>query len=164
MVAHNNIIKINKYKIKMKKKNSNNHSPSLLAIVDTFGIVIFGSNLTSTVGIKLNRIQLAMVRLAPYQKSVIIGLILSDGWLRFTSRSTNALLGFKQSLAHSEYVLFVFNILSHYCSSSPRVKIGIRAGNRNYALEFVTRSMPCLTELYSLFYLNGVKIVPYNIF
>jgi hypothetical protein len=32
MVAHNNIIKINKYKIKMNKKNSNNHSPPLLAV------------------------------------------------------------------------------------------------------------------------------------
>lgn len=24
--------------------------------------------------------------------------------------------------------------------------------------------MPCLTELYSLFYLNGVKIIPHNIY
>ena len=30
MVAHNNIIKINKYKIKMKKKYENKHSPPLL--------------------------------------------------------------------------------------------------------------------------------------
>jgi len=42
-------------------------------------IVVFGKNLTSTVGIKFTLKQLAMVQLAPYQYSVIIGLILSDG-------------------------------------------------------------------------------------
>ena len=42
-------------------------------------IVVFGTNLTSTVGIKFTRAQLAIIKLAPYQKSVIIGLILSDG-------------------------------------------------------------------------------------
>ena len=87
---------------------------------------------------------------------------MSDGWLIIASN--NARLGLKQSLSHSEYVLFVFNILSHYCSSSPRLITGIRAGNRNYGLQFFTRSMPCMTKLYSLFYPNGVKIVPHNIF
>jgi hypothetical protein len=41
--------------------------------------VVFGTNLTSTVGVKFTRTQLAMVQLAPYQYSVIIGLLLSDG-------------------------------------------------------------------------------------
>lgn len=130
-----------------------------------FVYVVFGTNLTSTVGVKFTRTQLAMVQLAPYQYSVIIGLLLSDGWLRFASKTNkNALLGFKQSLSHSQYVLFVFNILAHYCSSSPRLTSGIRAGNRFYGLEFFTRSMPCLTELHSLFYLNGIKIIPHNIY
>jgi hypothetical protein len=42
-------------------------------------LVVFGSNLQSTVGSRFTRTQLAMVRLASYQYSVIIGLILSDG-------------------------------------------------------------------------------------
>ena len=49
-----------------------------------------------------------MVNLAPYQYSVIIGLILSDGWIDKSRK--NARLGFKQSLAHSGYFFFVFNI------------------------------------------------------
>lgn len=69
-------------------------------------------------------------------------------------------LGFKQSLANASYVLFVFNILSHYSSSSPRLTSSIRSGNRNFSLQFFTRSMPCMTELHYLFYQNGVKIVP----
>jgi len=73
-------------------------------------------------------------------------------------------LGFAQSLANASYVLFVFNILSHYCSSGPRLKSSIRTGNRNFSLQIFTRSMPCMTELHYLFYQNGVKIVPHNIY
>ena len=73
-------------------------------------------------------------------------------------------LGFKQSLAHSEYFWFIFFSLSHYCSSYPRVKIGSCLGKETLGLEFSTRSMPCLTKLHSLFYPNGIKIVPYNIY
>jgi hypothetical protein len=36
-------------------------------------LVIWGTNLTSTVGVKFTRTQLAMVQLAPYQYNVIIG-------------------------------------------------------------------------------------------
>ena len=145
----------------MNKKNSSIGS----VVSGTFGIVKFGTNLTSTVGIKFTLKQLAMVQLAPYQYSVVIGLLLSDGWLTFASKTNkNARLGFKQQIGHASYVLFVFNILSHYCSSSPRVTTGIRVGDRYYALQFFTRAMPCLTELRSLFYPNGVKKIPYNIY
>jgi hypothetical protein len=42
-------------------------------------LVVFGTNLQSTVGEKFTRKELAMVRLAPYYTGVIVGLILSDG-------------------------------------------------------------------------------------
>jgi hypothetical protein len=128
-------------------------------------LVVWGTNLESTVGEKFTREQLAMVQLAPYQNSVIVGLVLSDGWLRFASvRSKNALLGFKQAADRASYVWFVFNLLSHYCGNSPRGTTGVRAGNIFYGLEFFTRSMPCITELHSLFYTNGVKRVPQNVY
>jgi hypothetical protein len=48
-----------------------------------------------------------MVRFAYYQYSVIIGLLLSDDWLTFASKTNKkARLGFKQSLAHCQYVWF----------------------------------------------------------
>jgi hypothetical protein len=76
-------------------------------------LVVWGLNLTSTVGIKFSRNQLAMVKLPPYERSVIIGLILSDGWLRFVGeRSKNAQFGFLQSGANGKYFFFVFLILS----------------------------------------------------
>lgn len=47
-----------------------------------------------------------MIKLPPYQKGLIIGLLLSDGWLTFASKTNkNARLGFQQSLTKSNYVL-----------------------------------------------------------
>jgi hypothetical protein len=122
-----------------------------------------------------------MIKFAPYQLSVIIGVLLSDGWLIFASSThKNARLGLKQSLAHFEFLLFVFNILSHYCASilfldlifeppSGRHPTNLRlvgrdAGKRNFSLEFSTRALPCFTELHSLFYPNGIKVIPQNIY
>ena len=102
------------------------------------------------------------MQLAPYTRDVIVGLLLSDGWL--SSDRKNARLGFTQSGANSKYFWFVFLSLSHYCSSYPMVKISIRLEKEIIGLQFWTRAMPCLTELRELFYPNGVKIVPYNIF
>lgn len=129
-------------------------------------MVVLGTNLTSTVGIgRFTKQVRDMIQLPIFQKSVIIGLILSDGWLRFPSKtSKSALIGLKQSLAHSDYVWFVFSYLSHYCNNIPQLKKGIRAGIPFYGLEFVTRSLPCFTELYEIFYVNGVKVIPNNIY
>lgn len=89
---------------------------------------------------------------------------MSDGWLIYSQRNQNAKFFFKQSLSHSAYVWLVFSILSHYCSSCPNITTGVRAGKRYYGLQFFTRALPCFTELYSLFYPNGIKEIPQNIY
>lgn len=113
----------------------------------------------------MTRKESIMIKLPPYQKSVIIGLLLSDGWLIFASKTNkNARLGLKQSLARSTYVFHVFNLLSHYCSSLPNLTSSVRVGKINYAVGFFTRSLPCFTNLHSLFYPLGIKIIPSNIY
>lgn len=92
-------------------------------------------------------------------------MILSDAWLRFNSkRSKNALLGFKQSEANSQYFWFVFTLLSHYCSTYPLLVKGSRLGKQTRGLKLETRSMPCITALYNLFYPDGKKVIPQNIY
>jgi hypothetical protein len=81
-----------------------------------------------------------------------------------SSRHKNIRLGFSQSLSHSEYVGFVFNLLSHYCGSYPRLTSRKRGENRYFALQFLTFTLPCFNELYLLFYPNKIKIIPKNIF
>ena len=106
-----------------------------------------------------------MVKLPVYIRSIMVGLILSDAWIKFSSKtSKNALLGFAQSQVNSKYFWFVFFSLSHYCSSYPLIKIKNRLGTNTIELQFETRSMPCITELYSLFYSEKVKVVPENIY
>jgi len=159
---------LKKTSIKHFSSKSTNNNLSLAAneIKQATSLVVWGTNLTSTVGIgRFTKQVRDMIKLPAFQKSVMVGLILSDGWLRFPSKtSKSALIGFKQSLAHSDYIFLVFSFLSHYCNNTPQLKKGIRAGKEFHGLEFVTRSLPCFTELYDIFYINGVKVIPNNIY
>jgi len=97
----------------------------------------------------------------------MVGLILSDGWIVFDGkRAKNAVLGFKQSISKSSYLWFVFNLLSHYCSSYPGLVSGKRLGVPFYGLQFRTRAMPCITELRNNFYpeSSNTKCIPLNIY
>lgn len=130
-------------------------------------LVLWGTNLTSTTGERFTRSQLSLVKLPLHIKSIMVGLILSDAWIVFKGkRSKNALIGFKQSISNFAYLWYVFNLLSHYCSSYPYLVTDVRKGKIHYALVFETRSMPCITELRSLFYpeLSKVKVIPLNIY
>ena len=57
--------------------------------------------------IKYTKYQLSIIKLPINVKSVIIGIILSDGHIVLASRSTNAYLIFTQFLAKSAYILFL---------------------------------------------------------
>ena len=63
------------------------------------------------------------------------------------------------------YVLTSYFSLSHYCSRLPYIVKSNRKGKDLFALEFSTRYLPCLNELYYLFYnKENIKIVPKNIY
>lgn len=128
-------------------------------------IVPWGVNLTSTAGTKLNTKQeREMVNMPSFQFYVVVGIILSDGYLGSSNRSINKFLYFKQSLSKSAYVWHVFSILSHYCAGFPKLVMGNRNGVKFYGLDFHTRSYPMFTELYKLFYPKGIKLIPDNIY
>ena len=55
-------------------------------------------------------------------------------------------------------------MLSHYCNRSPYLRKTSRLGTRLYALEFLTRVLPCFNQLHSLFYYKGIKLIPNNIY
>lgn len=106
-----------------------------------------------------------MVKLPMHIRSIMVGLILSDARVKFSGKtSKNALLGFSQSVVNSKYFWFVFFSLNHYCSSYPLITVKSRLGRDTIGLQFETRSMPCITELYSLFYSEKVKVIPQNIY
>ena len=130
-------------------------------------LVMWGIDIRSSIGSgKLTKVERDMIKLAPLQHSVIIGLLLSDGLLTFSSKKKNhnPRLGFKHSLYKSSYVYYVFNLLSHYCSSYPVLTKGVRSGNTFLGLQFFTRAINCFNELHSLFNFAGKKVIPHNIY
>lgn len=93
----------------LKKQNNNVKHYSTNVKPNNTEIVVWGSNLSSTVGTgRFTKIVKNMIQLPPYQKSVVIGVLLSDGHLASTKPHENPRLEFKQSSKNSAYVWFVF--------------------------------------------------------
>lgn len=117
-------------------------------------LVPYGTNLSSTVSIKLSPLSLRQFNLPSNYQSIVVGKLLSDAWLEKSSPTSNTRLGFKQSIIHSEYVINSFMILSHYCSNKPIFRVNKLKGKKYNSLEFRTRYLPCFNELHGLFYKN----------
>ena len=98
-----------------------------------------------------------MGSLTQFQKSLIIGTILGDGYLRIIPGRQNAFLEVNHSFSQKEYVDWKFKKLQNLCISPPK----IRKGNKDrIAYRFYTKQYPELTEFYNYFYKNGKKIIP----
>jgi len=133
-------------------------------------IVPYGTNLCSTVHFpRYNIILQNLVSLPKYEYGVVVGILLSEGWMRKQNKKGQARLFLKQSVSNSEYLFYTFNLLSHYCNSFPFVSSAKGKGNVNHKrFCFVTRSLTCFTSIYESFYVKqGVvckKYVPKDIF
>ena len=95
---------------------------------------------------------------------MIVGKLLSDGWLEKYSKNSNVRFRFKQSIKQTNYVIHSFMILSHYSSNIPNLIKNNRKGQTHYSVLLSTRLLPCFNELYTLFYKNKVKVIPDNIY
>jgi NADH-ubiquinone oxidoreductase chain 4 len=127
-------------------------------------LTIWGTNLPSLVGYKLIKYELSLFTTLPMHiYYIFIGLILSDANLA-TSKNNNYHCHLKQSIINVSFLLYCFSILAHYCQSVPYLGKSILNGKSFYSVAFRTRSLPCFTQLRLLFYPNGTKIVPENIF
>jgi hypothetical protein len=154
-------LNFNKYytnNIKNKNLNKNNN------INNNKQLTIWGTNFGSLIKYKLTPQIREMINFPNYHQSVIVGLILSDACLILNNKSKNARLEFVQSLSNFTYLWSVFLILSPFCSSYPYFQRNLRKGKINWAVRIYTRQLSCFTKLHSLFYKNGVKVIPINIF
>ena len=91
------------------------------------------------------------------QKSIIIGSLLGDGYLRIVPGRKNAFLEINRSLAEKNYVDWKYQKLKDLVKSPPKQRKG--QGQR-IAYRFFTRQHPELTKLYKKFYRGREKIVP----
>ena len=98
-----------------------------------------------------------MGSLTQEQKSIIIGSLIGDGYLRIVQRRKDAFLEVNHSIDEKDYVDWKYRKLKALVKSLPKQ----RKGNEGrIAYRFFTRQHPELTELYRKFYRQGKKIVP----
>lgn len=102
----------------------------------------------------------AVGSLTQSQRSIIIGMLLGDGYLRIVPGRKNAFLEINHSFSQREYVDWKYEMLKSVCTSGP---ISRKGNGTRVAYRFTTRQHPELTELQTLFYKNGVKQVPRNV-
>ncbi len=98
--------------------------------------------------------------LSQIQNSVIIGSLLGDGYLRIVPGRQNAFLEVNHSFTQKEYVDWKYSILKDITVSAPKKRV---IDNIRIAYRFYTRQHPEITQLFKLFYKNGVKIIPNDI-
>jgi hypothetical protein len=59
--------------------------------------------------LRLSNIELNMFKLPEYQRGIIVGLLLSDGWLSYASANNKfPRFGFEQTFSQSSYVWSVY--------------------------------------------------------
>ena len=102
-----------------------------------------------------------MCQIPVHLQSIILGVLLSDGWL-YKNKSGKTLLALKQT--NFEYLWLVYTKLSHYCRSLPSITKTNVKGKNFTSVMFATRVYPCFTEWYHLFYQEGKKVVPLDLY
>lgn len=95
---------------------------------------------------------------------MLIGLILGDVGLTRVG-TENASLKCEQSVIHKEYLEHLFDRLKYLCTPSREIKTSHRVtkGTPTSSVYFTTRQLRAITELYIMFYVEGIKIIPLNI-
>lgn len=94
------------------------------------------------------------------QKSLIIGAILGDGYLRIIPRRKNAFLEINHSAKQKDYVDWKYSILLSIVKSKPKLRDG---NGLRVAYRFYTRCLTEITDLFRSFYKNGNKVIPENL-
>lgn len=78
----------------------------------------------------------------------------------------NPRLEFEQGLINEAYILHLYDLFKDYCSSAPKYndrKLNFGADKVYTRIRFYTYALPCFNYYHSLFYVNGVKRIPFNI-
>ena len=98
--------------------------------------------------------------LTQLQKSVIIGSLLGDGYLRIMPGRRDAFLEMNHGIEAKEYVDWKFNILRDICISPPKIR---RGNGKRIAYRFFTKQHPELSKIHQWLYRKRKKVVPSNL-
>lgn len=101
--------------------------------------------------------------LDPFMKEVLVGVILSDGWIE--KPKVNARFRFEQTSKHIDLFFHLYVIFSAYCKSPPKLRDRFdKRTNKVYSSWLLyTVCDPAFTEIHSILYKEKKNIVPENI-
>lgn len=109
----------------------------------------------------------ALVQLTQFQIDVLIGTMLGDATMERVKINHNPRVRFDQTFpGHAAYLTVLYMVFYPLVGKHPVLQIrkpDTRTGLRYKTLRFSTLSFPCFIYYYDLFYVNGTKVVPYNI-
>ena len=114
-------------------------------LFNNFGIKIYNERMGNTVG-----------SLTQAQKSIIVGSLLGDGYLRIMPGRKNAFLEINHSISEKDYVDRKYQKLRNLVKTPPNERKG---NGKRIAYRFFTQQHPELTEFYLKFYQKKRKIV-----
>ena len=99
-------------------------------------------------------------------REVLIGLLLGDVCAQKLSAKGDTKLYFERGILHKDYLFYLYELFRYFTGGAPRVferKVDNRTVKVYTRVQFATFTLPCLNELYEIFYPEGKKIVPKNI-
>lgn len=115
---------------------------------------------------KITNVERNVLLLTPRARSIIVGMLLSDGWMNKNGH-WNPRLGFKQSVKNFAYLWQVYNELAYLCSGPLYESKAIVRGKTFYSWSFHTRQLPCLMEIFNLLYVKdkvNIKTIKPDLF
>lgn len=95
--------------------------------------------------------------LTKFERSIIIGSVLGDGYMRIIPGRSNAFLEINHSIKAKEYVDYKYKSLKRICESAPKTRT---TNDGRVAYRFFTKQHKELTEIYNQFYKNNRKVIP----
>lgn len=104
------------------------------------------------------------MHISSFHLSIIVGIILGDAHLRRRTKNGNPHIIFGQSFVNFPYLWHVFTLLSSYCAGMPYIDNTIIKGKRHYRVIFNTRTYIVFNQIYDMFIIKGVKVVPQEIY
>jgi len=147
--------KVLSYENKNNKNNKNNNNKIILWETDK------DFSLNNKKMLKKN--ERNMIQISNFNKSIIIGLILSEGHIE-KRKNWNARIQIEQSIKNFEYLWYVFNKFNIFNSNYPFLTKRTFRNKKFYTLVFKTRQLNCFNEYHNLFYHYNKKIIRTDLF
>ena len=94
------------------------------------------------------------------ERSIILGTILGDGYVRIISGRSNAFLEINHSIKAKEYVDYKYNALRRLCVSAPKERT---TNEGRIAYRFFTKQHVEISNFYNMFYKDNRKVIPKDI-